>query len=107
FNTTGLTYTDANGIVHNEVIRFLRSLEKANDAGGVLYQYLRSLIADFNRGGPSTIPDVIQKLRHSHAAYAMLSTPSSEMGQLTHANAGTLGTAATGIGNRIAKRTWP
>jgi hypothetical protein len=107
FNTTGLTYTDTNGIVHNEVIRFLRSHEKANDAGGMLYQYLRALIADFNHGGPSTVPNVIQKLRHAHAAYAMLSTLCAEMGALIDANAGTLGTAATGIGGRQTIRRWP
>jgi hypothetical protein len=106
-NTTGLTYTDGNSIGHNEVLTFLRFLEGDADGGGPLYRYLRSIIADFNRGDPIAFAGVIQKFRHAHTAIAMLNTLCSEMGTLIDANPGTLGTTATGIGSRITVRTWP
>jgi hypothetical protein len=106
-NTTGMSYTDANGNVHNEVLAFLRAIEKDNEAFGQLYRYLRTLVDDFNRGDPMAFPSAIQKLRHAHTAIAMLATTCSEAGTLLDANPGTLGTAATGIGNRIPVRTWP
>jgi hypothetical protein len=71
------------------------------------YQRLRSIIATFNQGEPSTFPAVIQALRDCHAAFAVFSTLCSEMGTLIDANAGTLGTTATGIGTRKGVRTWP
>jgi hypothetical protein len=83
----------------------IRSANKGNLQAA--YNYLRQVIADFNRGDPSTFGGVETKLRHAHTCFAMLATLCAEMGTLIDANAGTLGTAATGIGGRKGVRTWP
>jgi hypothetical protein len=104
-NTTGLTYTDANSIGHNEVLDFLRKQEKGER--GKIYGYLHDLIAEFNAGEPISYMGVMVKLRHAHTAFAMLATLCAEMGVLIDANPGTLGTASTPIGGRKMTRTWP
>jgi hypothetical protein len=106
-NTTGLTHVDVNGYVHPEPLSFLRAVERDNESFGALYRYLRTLVDDFNRGDPMTFSGVIEKLRNAHAVFAMFDRLCSEMGSLIDANAGTLGSIATGIGNRIGNRTWP
>jgi hypothetical protein len=104
-NTTGLTYTDANGNMNKMVLQMLRAAKDGNLED--VYRYLRSAIEEFNSGQPLTFQNAIQKLRHAHAVFAMLNTLCSEMGTLIDANAGTLGSAATGIGGRKNVRTWP
>jgi hypothetical protein len=104
-NTTGFTYTDANGITLNKPLELLRGAKDGNLE--IAYQYLCNLILDFNRGNPLPFDAAIMKLRHAHAVFAMLDTLCSEMGTLIDANAGTLGKSNNTIGNAITKRTWP
>jgi len=104
-NTTGLTYTDANGNVAKTALQLIRSAKDGNLED--LYRYLRAVVEEFNSGQPSSFPALLQKFHHAHIAFAMLSTLCSEMGTLIDANAGTLGTTATGIGGRKVVRTWP
>ncbi len=104
-STTGLTYVDANGNTHKKAIELLRGAKYGNleDA----YLLLRCVVEEFNSGQPSPFGAVVEKLRHAHVVFAALSTLCSEMGTLIDANAGTLGTAATGIGGQKRVRTWP
>jgi hypothetical protein len=104
-NTTGLTYTDGNGNVHNEVLSFLRAAEHGTFED--VLKWLGQLFRDFNRGNPIPFSSAIQKLRHAHTALAILGTMCSEAGTLIDANPGTLGSVTTGIGNQRANRTWP
>jgi hypothetical protein len=71
------------------------------------YSFLCQVVDDFNTGQPSTFPLVISKLRDAHLAFLTLATLCNEIGTLIDANAGTLGTTATGIGGRKGVRTWP
>lgn len=104
-NTTGLTYTDANG---NGMLKPLELLRGAKDGNlEDSYRYLARVIQGFNEGDPVTFNGAIEKLRHAHAVFAMLSTLCSEMGTLIDANAGTLTTASTPIGGLTGTRTWP
>jgi len=104
-STTGLTYVDANGNTHKKALELLRGAKDGNleDA----YRSLRGIVEEFNSGQPSSFVAVVEKLRHAHVVFAALSTLCSEMGTLIDANAGTLGTAPTGIGGRKNVRTWP
>ena len=104
-NTTGLTYTDANGNGLKKPLELLRAAKDGNLE--TAYQYLGQLILDFNRGNPTSFSGTMEKLRHAHAVFAMLNTLCSEMGTLIDANAGTLGTSTNIIGNVTHKRTWP
>ncbi len=104
-NTTGLTYTDANGIVHNKRLELLRALKDGN--AETVYEFLRQVIYDFNHGMPMTFSGTLSRLRDVHTVVAMLSTLCTEAGTLIDANAGTLGTKLDGIGNTAKKRTWP
>lgn len=104
-NTTGLTSTNAAGVVENKALVLLRGAKDGNleDA----YTYLRNAIGDFNRGEPIAFNGEVMKLRHAHVVFAMLATLCAEMGTLIDANAGTLGLSQNGIGNTKTKRTWP
>jgi hypothetical protein len=104
-NTTGFTYTDANGTVHNKKLELLRSAKDGNLE--FTYEYLRQAVYDFNHGNPVSFGGAIMRIRDAHAVFAMLATLCSEMGTLVDANAGTLGTKQDGIGNTVGKRTWP
>jgi hypothetical protein len=104
-NTTGFTYTEANGNTANKTLELLRGAKDGNLE--IAYQFLRTVIADFNRGDPLPFGAVLTKLRHAHGVFAMLSTLCSEMGTLIDANAGTLTRTTNPIGNAKGKRTWP
>ena len=104
-NTAGLSYVDANGNTRKKILELIRSAKTGNleDA----YKFLRGVIEEFNSGQPAVFPGTIHRLQQAHAVFAMLDTLCSEMGTLIDANAGTLGSAATGIGGRKTVRTWP
>ncbi len=104
-NTTGFTYTDSNGIVHNKRLELLRACKDGNFEH--VYEYLRQVIYDFNHGMPMSFGGTISRLRDVHAVFAMLDTMCTEAGTLIDANAGTLGTGTNIIGNVTHKRTWP
>jgi hypothetical protein len=104
-NTTALAYTDAAGNTINKALELTRAAKDGNLED--VFRYLRTVVYDFNRGDPVSFNAAIQKLRHAHAALAMLNTLCSEMGTLIDANAGTLSTVANVIGNRKTLRTWP
>jgi hypothetical protein len=104
-NTTGFTYTDSNGIVHNKRLELLRAAKDGNFE--LVYEYLRQVVYDFNKGNAMSFGGTISRLRDVHAVFAILSTMCSEAGTLIDANAGTLGTGINAIGNATHKRTWP
>ncbi len=104
-NTTGLTYTDANGNVHNRRLELLRAVKDGNLE--MVYQFLRQVVYDFNHGMPMSLAGTISRFRDAHCVFAILSTLCSEAGTLVDANAGTLGTSTNVIGNVTNKRTWP
>jgi hypothetical protein len=105
FNTTGLTYTDANKNIHNRRLELLRSCKDGNLH--TVYDFLRQVVADFNRGNPMTFASTVSRLRDAHAVFAILNTLCSEAGTLIDANAGTIGNSTNGITNATTKRTWP
>jgi len=104
-NTTGLTYTDANGITHNRSLEFLRELERK--APPKFYAMIRAVIDEFAGGEPMPWNQTMQAIRDSHTALALLTTWCNEVGTIVSANAGTFNSAATGIGGRRPVRTWP
>ena len=104
-NTTGLTYTDTNGVVHDRRLELLRSVKDGNLE--LVYQFLRQVVCDFNRGNPMSFGGTISRLRDAHVTFAMLAALCSEMGTLIDANAGTLTNGTNVIGNATRKRTWP
>ena len=104
-NTTGLTYTDANGIVHNRRLELLRAVKDGNLE--YAYQFLRQVVYDFNHGNPMSFSGTISRFRDAHIVFAMLAQLCTEAGTLVDANAGTLGTTTNAIGNVVNRRTWP
>jgi hypothetical protein len=104
-NTTGFTYTDANGNVHKKRLELLRSAKDGNLED--VYRYLRTLVADFNRGNPMGYTNTVNRLRDAHATFAILATLCSEIGTLIDANPGTTGRSTNGIGLATTRRTWP
>jgi len=104
-STSGLTYTDANGVGQNRALVLLRGAKTGNlqDA----YRSLARVIEEFNSGQPMSSRGVVDKLRQCHFVFSALATLCSEAGALIDANAGTLGSAATGVGGRAPVRTWP
>jgi hypothetical protein len=104
-NSTGLSYVDGNLNTVNEAVELVRAAKDGNLQD--VYSYLHDIVQNFNRGEPISFAGAIQKLRHAHTAFALLATLCAEMGTLVDANAGTLGSTATGIGGRRAVRTWP
>ena len=104
-NTTGLTYTDANGNGIKKPLELLRSVKDGNLQ--TVFDYLQAAMRDFNRGNPVTFNAALMKLRHAHTVFAMLDTLCSEMGTLIDSNPGSLVKSTNTIGNATAKRTWP
>jgi hypothetical protein len=104
-NTTGFTYVDINSITHNKRLELLRSCKDGNMED--VWRYLRTVIADFNRGNPMSFEAAITRLRDAHAVFALMDTLCSEMGTLIDANAGTIGSTTNQIGNVLMRRTWP
>jgi hypothetical protein len=103
-NSTGLAYV-AGSSTQNKSLELIRAAKDGNleDA----FRFLRTVIADFNRGDPASFNGVLMKLRHAHGVFAMFNTLCSEMGTLIDANAGTLGRSIDVIGNTKTRRTWP
>jgi hypothetical protein len=104
-NTTGLTFVDANSITRNKRLELLRACKDGNFED--VFRYLRTVIADFNRGNPMSFGGAITRLRDAHAVFALMDTLCSEMGTLIDSNAGTIGGSTNQIGNATKKRTWP
>lgn len=104
-NTTGFTWSDANGNQVSTPYSLVRAAERGNlqDA----WKFLQQVVRDFNSGQPVTWPSAIQKLRHAHTVFAMMSTMCSEMGTLIDANAGTLKTQSVGVGYQTGYRSQP
>jgi hypothetical protein len=104
-NSTGLAYLDPSGNVQDKAVQLVRAGKRGNleDA----YRFVTSELSNWNHGDPQTFPAIIQKLRHAHAVFNVLAQCCADIGTLIDANAGTLGSTQTGIGNRQGKRTWP
>jgi hypothetical protein len=104
-NTTNLTYTDENSNGILTALQGLRGFKYGN--GEDAYRTLAKFVQDFNEGDPMIFRAAVQKLRHAHTIFLTLATLCNEAGVLLDANAGTLKSAATGIGARQGVRTWP
>jgi hypothetical protein len=104
-NTTGFTYVDSNSVTHNKRLELLRAAKDGNLED--VFRYLRTVVADFNRGNPMSFGGTLARLRDAHAVFAMMSTLCSEIGTLIDANAGTISGSTNQIGNATKKRTWP
>jgi hypothetical protein len=104
-NTTGLTWTDAQGNGMNLPLVLLRGAKDGNLEG--TYRLLRHTVYDFLRGDPMTFNGTIQKVRHCGVVFTMLATLCNEIGTLIDANAGTFGASNIPIGLVKTVRTWP
>jgi hypothetical protein len=104
-NSTTLTYEGSSGTTQNMALALLRGAKDGNLED--TWRFLRTLIAGFNSGAPASFNGMISNLHHAHTVFAILSQLCLEAGIQIDGNAGTLGTAATGINERIAVRTWP
>jgi hypothetical protein len=103
-NTTGLSYTDANGRVLNTPLVLLRAAKDGNLDD--VYRYAAQVVRTFLEGEPVPWLPLVQKFKHAHAAVAALNQVLTDVGTLLDANAGTLGIARTGIGAQKQVRTW-
>ena len=90
--------------IETEAMSLIRAGKRGNL--GDVYKKLGQLIDEFNRGDPTDYTKTINRVRRIHGTFLLLATACSEMAVLIEANQGTVGTAATGIGARIGKRTW-
>jgi hypothetical protein len=104
-NTTGLSYTDANGNVLNGPYSLIRSAKDGNLED--VYRAIRTLAQQFLQGEPAVFSGIVQKHRHYAAAIAVLNQLCTEIGTLIDANPGTLSLTSTGIGGEKTHRTWP
>lgn len=104
-NTTGYTYTDTNGNVHNEVIDFVRAFKSNN--GQKAYTALRKVVEDYLRGDPTPYRASMMRFRQAATTFHLMAKACDDIGTLMDSNAGSLTTAATGTGGRIGIRTFP
>jgi hypothetical protein len=104
-NSTGLTFTNANGVVDCKTLELIRAGKDGNLED--LYRYYAKVIRSFIKGDATKFPGTIEKLRHAHTAFLMLATMCAEAGALIDANPGTIGTTFLPIGIPQTTRTWP
>jgi len=104
-NTTGLTFSDANGNTRNRSLEFLREFERK--VPPKVYAMLRQVIDEFNGGEPMSWSGTLHAIRDSHTALALLAAWCNEVGTIVSANPGTFNSAPTGVGGRRPVRTWP
>jgi hypothetical protein len=104
-NSTGLTYSAGSAGTINKTLELIRGAKTGNLED--VYRSLAKLVSEFLRGEPVPFNSIQLKLRHAQTTFALLDTLCAEIGTLIAANPGTLGTTATGIGNRKGVRTWP
>jgi hypothetical protein len=89
-----------------EQIRLLRAVKVGRL--DIIYQKLAQFIRTWDEGDPIANTTAAKaRLTDLHTVFAVLNTLCTEAGVLIDGNAGTLGTAATGIGGRIGHRTFP
>ncbi len=104
-NTTGLTSTNAAGVVANQKLAALRACEKGRLQG--VWNNLAGLVSQFNRGEPLSYSHMVVKLRDAHTVFALLAQLCAEAGALIEANPGRLVNVTTGIGGQRPARRWP
>lgn len=95
-NSTGLTFTDAAGNTTNKALELAHTFDKGDSRR--VYQYLASIVRDFLHGDPQNWQAFMQKLRHAHTAFAIMSEVCAEIGTLVDANPGTIKPGAI-VGN--------
>lgn len=104
-NTTGFTYTDANGNVENIPLALLRGAKDGNLED--TYQYAANVVRKFLQGEPVPWNGAMMKFRHAHTVFASLAQLMSDVGTLIDANAGTLKSENVGPGLQVPYRGWP
>jgi hypothetical protein len=104
-NSTAFTFVDPNGNAMN----FVDSNIRAAKDGNLQQVYKNAAVAldRWLRGDPISSAGIVAKLRHAHAAFAVIAQAFADAGTLVDANAGTLKPAPTGIGGMTTTRTWP
>lgn len=107
FNSTGFSYVDASGATDNFVYQYVRAGENNNLQ--MVYNGLRQVLYEFNRGAPVPFSGVTAKERHYATTFALLSTMTNEVGALIDANPGTIRPVTDGgVGTVSAlRRSWP
>lgn len=95
-NTTGFS---------TKTLSLLRAAKRGNLQD--VYVFLADVVTNFTSGQNVDFGIEIKKLHDAHVAFLALATICAEIGVLLDANPGTLGSVATGIGNRQVTRTWP
>lgn len=91
-NSEGLTALD---------YQMLRSVKNGNLQD--VYARLRQLVADFNRGAPVPLGQMLYNLERVHRVFATLARLSQEIGKLVEDNPGEI----SGAEGEPSRRTWP
>jgi hypothetical protein len=104
-NTTGFTYTDANGNVENIPLAQLRGAKYGNIEQ--TYRYGTQVVRNFLSGNPTPWQGTMVKFRHAHTVIASLNQLMTDIGTLLDANAGTLKIEQLPIGQELTYRGWP
>lgn len=105
-NSTGLTSVNAaTGVVVNQKLAALRACERGGLQG--VWDNLRQLVDQFNRGEPVSFNNLTAKLRDAHLVFATLAQLCGEMGSLIDANPGHFTSVTTGTGGQRTVRQWP
>ena len=95
----------ANGGLTVRQVQLIRTFERGN--GGEVFRAASKLIENYLRGDAMALADLQQDHLDVSWAFSVWKAAVDEIGTLIAANAGTLTTTATGIGDRKAIRTFP
>ena len=105
-NSTGLTYTDANGNVINKSLSLVRAAKDGNLES--VYEFLRGVIEEFNGGEPKTFIATIRETpARTHDLRDAGPPCAPRSATLIDANPGTLHYADLPIGIPSTYRSWP
>ena len=104
-NTTGLSFTNAQGVIDSETLELIRAARTGNLE--TVYEYYRNVVTSFNQGEPIPFMATIDKVHRAHTVFLMLATMCNEAGVLLDANPGHFTPTATPIGTVGNRRFWP
>jgi len=104
-NTTGLTFTNAQGTGEVATLQLIRSAKDGNLED--VFRYYARAIRNFVEGDPLSFQGAVEKLHHAHTVFAMLDTMAAEAGVLVDANPGHFAATVNPIGVPAPSRAWP
>ncbi len=103
-NSTGLSYTDANGVVIPTTANFLKAAK--NGHLDEPYKQLASALDDYSRGDPVSITEILRKIRQAHTAFLAMAKVCNDAGVLIADNPGYIRKTTQGPGMITKVRAW-